>query len=66
MGARGEDMQQRTTGRNRTRVAAIKTAPLMVRTLPGEAPGRPTCTLLWSLEEDGAGGDAKALLKGDS
>ena len=42
MGDRGEDMQQRTTGRNRTRVAAIKTEPLMVRALPGEAPGRPT------------------------
>ena len=27
MGDRGEDMQQRTTGRNRTWVAAIRTEP---------------------------------------
>ena len=27
MGDRGEDMQQRTTGRNRSQVAAIRTEP---------------------------------------
>ena len=37
MGDRGKDVQRRTTaGRNRTRVTAIRTAPLTVRALPGD------------------------------
>ena len=39
MGERGEDMQQRKTGRNRI-------VSLMIRTLPGEPPGAPGGTKL--------------------
>ena len=38
-------MQQMTTGRTRTRVAAFRTEPIMVRALPGETPGRPLSQL---------------------
>ena len=40
MGDRGEDMQQMTTGRIGTRVAAFR-AIYIVRALPVELPGRP-------------------------
>ena len=38
---RGEDMQQRTTGRNRTRVAAIRTEPLWYALYPVNHQGAP-------------------------
>ena len=41
MGDRGEDMQQRTTGRIQIRVAAIRTEPIWYA-VPGDPPGRPT------------------------
>ena len=48
MGDRGEDIEQMTTGRTRTRVAAFRTEP--VRALPGEPPGLPGHYVL--VEED--------------
>ena len=41
MGDRGEDVQQRSTGRSRIPVTAEKDWALMVRAVPGEKPGPP-------------------------
>ena len=38
MGDRGEDMQQRTTGRNQTRVAVIRSVPYGNGTHPSGSP----------------------------